>query len=190
MSFVKGGYMGKNAGIHPATGQILEGREGIEARRAFILECRLRGLKIEAIAKLLNVHRNTVTNDIKAIAKRQAEVVQDLDPNASIGELLDFLDHARNEAMMAYKSCETDTGRVAFLQAALRAQDLKAKTLFESGIIPRATRDDKEKGLVVDGQELNEKSLEKMTNADLEAYRKKLAEQIAKDTKVQSSGPR
>jgi hypothetical protein len=176
----QGGTVTRHAGKLPS-GEVLEGREGIERRRAFVMECRLKGLKVEAIATILDVHRNTVTNDIKAISRRQAEVVRGIDSDASIGETIEFYDFARDRAMLEYAQALSEGGKVAFLQAAIKATEMKAKLLMDSGVIPKAARSGTNgaSAIFVDGEEINDDDIDKMTIPELLSYRGKLQDKIS-----------
>ena len=172
--------MGRHAGILP-DGTKLEGREGIERRRAFVMEARLKGLRVEAVARILQVHRNTISGDLRAISKRRAECVRGLDSDASIGETAEFYDHIRDRAMLEYGECETHMGKVAFLQAALRAAEIKNKLFMDAGIIPRVGRaGDRadEINVNLDGEKIDAEVIGKMSNQELLAAQKKLQDKI------------
>jgi hypothetical protein len=172
--------MGRHAGILP-DGTRLEGREGIERRRAFVMQSRLQGLRVEAIARVLNVHRNTITNDIRAISKQRAEYVRGLDADASIGETIEFYDHIRDRAMLGYGEAETSMGKVAFLQAALKAAETKNKLLMDAGVIPKAGRAgsaSNEVSINLDGDKIDAEAIGKMSNQELLEAQKKLRDKI------------
>ena len=166
--------MPKNAGRLP-DGTILQGREGVEKRRAFVMECKLRGLKVDTIAKLIGVHRNTITNDLKAIAKKQAEAIREIDVDATIGETMEYYDRLRDQALVEYGSAETHGGKLGFLNAALKAQEMKAKLLMDVGVIPKVAQTTRGGP----GTSLDDATdLSKIPTSDLEAARERLQSDV------------
>jgi len=126
----------RSAGVD-INGNPFEGREGIERRRAIVLDLTRRGMTNHAIAKILKVHRNTVTNDLKAIKKFQAEAVRNLDPDEETGSALDYYTKIRDQAYAQYLEAKNPNAKLGFLQAALRAQDMHVKLLMDTGTIDK-----------------------------------------------------
>jgi hypothetical protein len=127
----------RSAGVD-INGNAFVGREGIERRRSIVLDLHLRGMTNHAIAKILKVHRNTVTNDLKAIKRRQAEVVRNLDPDEETGAALDYYLKVRDQAYAQYLESTNANAKLGFLQAALRAQEMHVRLLVETGTIEKA----------------------------------------------------
>ena len=127
----------RSAGVD-INGNPFEGRAGIEKRRALVLDLHLRGMTNHAIATILKVHRNTIANDLKAIKKKQAEAVRNLDPDEETGAALDYYTKIRDQAYAAYLEAQNANAKLGFLQAALRAQDMHVKLLVDTGTIDKA----------------------------------------------------
>lgn len=127
----------KSSGIDH-DGNPFTGRAGIEKRRAMVLDFHLRGLTNHAIATILKVHRNTVTNDLKAIKRVQAEAIRNLDPDEEIGAARDYYLKLRDQAYAQYVEAENDNAKLGFLQAAIRANDMHIKLLMDTGAVERA----------------------------------------------------
>lgn len=127
----------RSSGIDP-NGQPFVGKGGIERRRSMVLDFHLRGITNNAIAVILKVHRNTVTNDLRAIKRRQAEAVRNLDPDEETGAALDYYLKLRDQAYSQYMESDNPNAKLGFLQAALRAQDMHIKLLMDTGTVEKA----------------------------------------------------
>lgn len=127
----------RSAGID-LNGDPFVGKAGIERRRAYVLDFHLRGLANHTIAAMLKVHRNTITNDLKAIKKHQAEAVRNMDPDEETGSALNYYLKLRDQAYTQYLEADNQNAKLGFLQAALRAQDMHIKLLIDTGTIEKA----------------------------------------------------
>jgi len=127
----------RSSGLDP-NGQPFVGRAGVERRRSMVLDFHLRGLTNNAIAVILKVHRNTVTNDLRAIKRLQADAVRNLDPDEETGAALDYYLKLRDQAYAQYTESENPNAKLGFLQAALRAQDMHIKLLMDTGTVEKA----------------------------------------------------
>jgi len=90
-----------------------------------------------AIAKLLKVHRNTITNDLKQIKRQQADAVRRLDSDEEAGATLDYYKKLRDDAYQQYIEVQSSGAKLGFLQAALRAQEMYVKLLMDIGAIDK-----------------------------------------------------
>jgi hypothetical protein len=126
----------RSAGVDH-NGNPFVGRSGIERRRAMVLDFHLRGMTNHAIAAILKVHRNTVTNDLKAIKKQQADAVRNLDPDEETGAALDYYLKLRDQAYAQYLEADNANAKLGFLQAAIRAQDMHMRLLMDTGTVER-----------------------------------------------------
>lgn len=126
----------RSAGVD-LQGNPFEGREGVERRRAIVIDLHLRGMQNHAIAKLLKVHRNTITNDLKQIKRQQADAVRRLDSDEEAGATLDYYKKLRDDAYQQYIEVNSPGAKLGFLQAALRAQEMYVKLLMDIGAIDR-----------------------------------------------------
>lgn len=127
---------GRSTGVD-LQGEPFVGRDGLDRRRALVLDLHLRGMQQHAIAAILKVHRNTVTNDLKAVRRRQAEAVKRLDSDEEAGATLDYYKKLRDDAYGQYLETQSAGAKLGFLQAALRAQEMYAKLLMDIGAIDK-----------------------------------------------------
>jgi len=156
----------KSAGVD-FDGNPFEGRAGLERRRAIVLDLKLRGMGHRAIAAILKVHRNTVSNDFRAIRRMQAEMARSLDGDAEVGATVSYYEKLRNTAFKEYMEAKSNQAKLGYLQTALRAQEMHVKLLMDIGIIDRTPVRGKttHSGTI----KLDVEQLSKLPKADLEA---------------------
>lgn len=120
-------------------GQAARKPDQVEERRSHIADLYLNGWNITRIARHINVSRETVHQDIKAIRRQWAEN-QTQSYGDRVAKELEYTDHLA--ASIAHR---VDTGDAAAIQVALKIQERRAKYLA----LDAPTR------VVVDDQRLN-----------------------------------
>jgi len=128
--------MGKVHGVN-MKGKPLVGREGLEERRSLVLDMQLRGLSPAGIARVLQIHRNTVHRDLAFLKKKRGEDLEDSQSPQNVGDITLFLDGIIRQAMTQYQATKVESAQIGFLQVALAATEKKAKLLLETGYIQK-----------------------------------------------------
>lgn len=116
-------------------------KAAIEDRRRQVRELMMRGVPGTDIAKILNVHRNTIVNDLKIIREENRKEATEIDVYGEIGLSMKKYDEIFTTAMTEYLKAEKDRSKASFLTKALDALDKKMRFLVEVGILPKAAQE-------------------------------------------------
>jgi len=108
----------------------------IEDRRGKVWNLHTRGISITNMVAILKVHRNTISNDLKVLRRRQGEAVSQLDAAASVGESLKYYDTIIQLSLKEYYAAGDLRGKNGFLQTAMAAIRNRDKLLSTTGLIP------------------------------------------------------
>jgi len=111
-------------------------QDAIENRRSQVWDLYMRGMKVNVIASVLSVHRNTVSNDLRELKKKLGDDVAKMDPAESVGETLKHYDEIWRSAVLEFNAAQTTGAKNNFLRTALEAIRQKAALLSSCGVIP------------------------------------------------------
>ena len=136
-------------------------REDIADRRAKVWEMIVRGVNQQAISAALNVHRNTVSNDVKELRKQHRQVVKDADVHDEIGDTVAKYDEIFKYAMIEYSTADKETHKAQFLDKAMSALQKKVSLLVETGVLPKAAQEITGK-MIIQGVDVSKASLEEL----------------------------
>lgn len=136
-------------------------KEEIAQRRATVWEMLVRGIPQVVIAKTLNVHRNTITNDVRELRKQHREDVKDTDVHETLGDAVAKFDEIFKYAMQEYSTAEKPREKSQFLEKAIAAMDKKARLLVETGVLPKAAQEITGK-MIVEGVDVTKASLQEL----------------------------
>lgn len=143
--------------------------EETRERRIEVFRLQMRGLKIAAIARELQVSRKTVHRDARWIKENLRELALDADRYAEIGEAIAWFKEIAQDAL--FHMAETDKSSVKnqFLKTAIEAIDKRTRLMMDAGIIERAAVD----------LNLNIPDLLKLSTIELEAKRDELVNRLS-----------
>lgn len=159
-------------GIIPAKGK--RTKEAIEYRRRQVFELvLLNGTEASVVAGMLQVHRNTVVNDVAEIRRTLKQWAKALDPHEAIGERAAMYRKVAQTALFDASQTESGGAKAMLLAQVLRAMELEGKLLLDTGVIPKAA--DKVEGRleVAGGVDIN-----LMSTPELRQLRDQLAGKI------------
>jgi len=125
-------------GVDPINNVVLRGKEGLERRRMIVLDMKMRGMRPNGIAKVLKVHRNTILRDMKWLRKNRAMRLEEDPPMEQTGDLISLYEEIAMQAIQSSHVAETEATKASFMQVALKALDLKAKLMLDTGLIQKA----------------------------------------------------
>jgi len=147
-------------------------RAVIDERRRHVWAFVLKGVPESMIAKAMNVHRNTIVNDIRELRKQHRDQIVDADVMAEIGDATSKFDFIIKEALAEFAQAEKPGAKSLFLERATAALDKKVKWLVECGVLPKAAQEVTGK-LLIEGVDVGKASLE-----ELEGLRNRLVSQL------------
>jgi len=124
------------SGANPAPFPLKGDREAIEQRRHMVGEMMLRGMPLVTIAKMLNVHRNTILNDAKELKRASRASITHMDPISEIAETVEKLKMLGAEAVVQYHQADRPQAKNAFLNTARAIETDKMKILMLTGLVP------------------------------------------------------
>ena len=136
-------------------------QEVIAERRDTVWEMLVRGVPQVVIAKTLNVHRNTIANDVRELRRTHREDVADNDVHDTLGDAVAKFDEIFKYAMQEYSTVEKPREKAQFLEKALSAMDKKTRLLVETGILPKAAQEITGK-MIVEGVDITKASLQEL----------------------------
>lgn len=136
-------------------------QEAIAERRETVWEMLVRGVPQVVIAKTLNVHRNTIANDVKELRRTHRKEVKDNDVHETLGDSVAKFDEIFKYAMQEYSTVEKPREKAQFLEKALSAMDKKTRLLVETGVLPKAAQEITGK-MVVEGVDITKASLQEL----------------------------
>lgn len=128
----------------------------IEARRAKVWDFKVRGLSVSAIARAFGVTEKTIYSDIAAIGEFYRDQLVKSDAVTLLAENLCWLEEMERVALYEVSQADTQvlktkdhkTGEVTeqrlpdpnkgkFFQAALKAREIRLRTLLDTGVLPK-----------------------------------------------------
>jgi len=138
-------------------------REAISDRRKTVWEMLVRGTPQVVIAKTLNVHRNTITNDVRFLRQLHRVEVKDTDVHEILGDAVAKFDEIFKYAMQEYSTVDKKktAAKAQFLEKALSAMDKKARLLVETGVLPKAAQEITGK-MMVEGVDVTKASIQEL----------------------------
>jgi len=136
-------------------------KEQISDRRKTVWEMLVRGIPQVVIAKTLNVHRNTITNDVRELRKQHREEVKDTDVHETLGDAVAKFDEIFTYAMQEYSVADKAREKSQFLEKAIAAMDKKCRLLVETGVLPKAAQEITGK-MIVEGVDVTKASLQEL----------------------------
>jgi len=143
-----------------------------EERRNQVWEMLVRGVSQKVISETLNVHRNTVANDIKVLRDRHRKDIADVDTKAELGDAVKKFDEIFKYAMNEYSTCAKEQQRATFLEKAMMALTKKVGLLVDTGVLPKAANEITGK-LTIEGVDVTRASLE-----ELKTLRNRMSNQL------------
>lgn len=132
-----------------------------EERRRRVFEYSLRSMPVMTMAKILKVHRNTITKDLQAIQEEMKQRVVNADPAILIGEHLQVLRELEIMALFEYHSMPDEAvyveiegadgvperkrsiakshaqNRAKFMDVLLRSRLAAAELQMKTGVMPK-----------------------------------------------------
>lgn len=136
-------------------------KEDIADRRKTVWEMLVRGIPQVVIASTLNVHRNTIANDVKELRKQHREQVKDTDVHETLGDSVAKFDEIFKYAMHEYSTADKSREKAQFLEKAISAMDKKTRLLVETGVLPKAAQEITGK-MFVEGVDVTKASLQEL----------------------------
>jgi len=136
-------------------------REEVEERRSAVWEMLVRGVSQTIIAKTMNVHRNTIFNDVKELRRIHRHGVKDNDVHETLGDAVAKFDEIFKYAMQEYSTAEKSREKAQFLEKAIAAMDKKTRLLVETGVLPKAAQEITGK-MIVEGVDITKASLQEL----------------------------
>jgi hypothetical protein len=136
-------------------------KEQIADRRKTVWEMLVMGVPQVTIAKTLNVHRNTITNDVRELRKLHREEVKDTDVHETLGDAVAKFDEIFKYAMQEYSTADKAREKAQFLEKAIAAMDKKTRLLVETGVLPKAAQEITGK-MIVEGVDVTKASLQEL----------------------------
>jgi len=111
------------------------------ARRMEVFRLKMRGLEHAAIARALQVSRNTIIRDAAWLETHKREVAINADKFGVLGDVMEELDEIKKQAMFYSSETENIHGKNNFLLTAVQAIDKKVRLMMDAGIIEAAPVD-------------------------------------------------
>lgn len=116
-------------------------KEQLQDRRRTVWELYLRGVPLTVISRTLNVHRNTINNDLRELRKTHKQQVSNVDISEEVGDLAAKYDEIFKYAISEYATTDREGAKSSFLSQAQEALHKKSKLLMDVGIIPKAAQE-------------------------------------------------
>jgi predicted DNA-binding protein (UPF0251 family) len=154
-------------------GKGLSKKDSLDVRRLTAWRLKMRGYSEQEIAKSLEVHRNTICNDIRYMREKFKRRIIEADEKLIIGEMMAYYDEIAHDAILsAIKAAKNEGGGVKnlFYNTALRALESKFNVLIQTGVVTKAATQIEEL-MKIEGIG----DVKKMTLPELEQLTKKLS---------------
>lgn len=148
-------------------------REKTEERRRQVWQMLLRGIPETVIAKMFDVHRNTIVTDVRVLRMKNRQLIKDADVLEEIGDAAARFEEMFQNAMSEFATTKETGTKLAALDRAMSAMREKVRLLVETGILPRAAQEIAGT-LKVEGVDVKNASLE-----ELKAMRLRLLSELS-----------
>lgn len=121
-------------------------QDGIAERREHVWRFMVRRVPQTVMAKLLNVSRKTIVDDVRYLEEQRGDYMNRVKnnpdiANMDIGMTTMRLEGISQSAMGDYELAKTTQIKNLCLNTAIKAEDTRTKILVNSGILPKAGED-------------------------------------------------
>lgn len=134
-----------------------------DERREQVYSLSLRGAKKAALARMYDVHVNTITRDLKAMKKRLRSDTVTADAWTEIAESLKFLDEIEKLALYEfYQNKSNPSAKQKFLETCIKAREAKVRLQLNVGHIPKVADKVQEDIFIYNGVDIRTMSTEEL----------------------------
>lgn len=106
-----------------------------------VFRLEMRGMNQSAIAKVLQVNRNTIIRDVKWLREHTREIALNADKFAEVGDTMKFYEEVEREAMFQFHEVDSPHAKNNLLMTAITAREKKMRLMMDAGIIDKAALD-------------------------------------------------
>ena len=124
----------------PSTGRKPSAAE-TKDRRMEVFRLQMRGVSQAAMAKVLQVNRNTIIRDVRWLKDHVRELALDADKFGEVGNAMKFYEEIEREAMFQYHEVDAPHAKNNLLMTAITAREKKVRLMADMGIIDKAPTD-------------------------------------------------
>lgn len=108
------------------------------ARRMEVFRLKMRGLENSAIARALQVSRNTIIRDSNWLKIHLREIAASADKFGEVGKAMEELEEIKKQALFYANETENPQARNNFLLTSITALDKRVRIMMDAGIIEAA----------------------------------------------------